>query len=85
LAWLAGGRRSNTLERGEHPFVDDLVTLSEERHRGRGAEMIRRLAEQAREESLARICLDSRATAKAFDDLDSVLARLGALFRLSFP
>jgi ribosomal protein S18 acetylase RimI-like enzyme len=46
--------------------VDDLVTLEEDRGRGRGVEMIRWLGRRARAEGLARIELDSRATAKGF-------------------
>ena len=66
LICLAGVRRSHTLARGEHLFVDDLVTLEKERGRGRGARMIAWLAERARAEGLPRIYLDSRATAKGF-------------------
>jgi GNAT superfamily N-acetyltransferase len=66
LVCLAGVRRSHTLSRGEHLFVDDLVTREEQRGKGRGAEMIRWLAEGAGQEGIARIYLDSRATAKGF-------------------
>jgi GNAT superfamily N-acetyltransferase len=66
LVCLAGVRRSHTLSRGEHLFVDDLVTLEERRGTGRGAEMLRWLAERSRAEGLERIYLDSRATAKGF-------------------
>jgi GNAT superfamily N-acetyltransferase len=66
LVCLAGVRRSHTLSRGEHLFVDDLVTLEAERGKGRGAAMLRWLGERARAEGLARIYLDSRATAKGF-------------------
>ncbi len=66
LVCLAGVRRSHTLSRGEHLFVDDLVTLEEARGKGRGAEMLRWLAGRARAESLGRIYLDSRATARGF-------------------
>ncbi len=41
LVCLAGVRRSHTLSRGEHLFVDDLVTTEEARGQGRGAEMMR--------------------------------------------
>ena len=66
LVCLAGVRRSHTLSRGEHLFVDDLVTLEKKRGRGRGARMIAWLAERARAEGLPRVYLDSRATAKGF-------------------
>ena len=66
LVCLSGVRRSHTLSRGEHLFVDDLVTLEEVRGTGFGAQMIRWLAERARAEGLGRIYLDSRATAKGF-------------------
>ncbi len=66
LVCLAGVRRSHTLARGEHLFVDDLVTLEKERGKGWGAQMIAWLAERARAEGLPRIYLDSRATAKGF-------------------
>jgi GNAT superfamily N-acetyltransferase len=66
LVCLAGIRRSHTLSRGEHLFMDDLVTLEKERGRGWGARMIAWLADRARAEGLPRIYLDSRATAKGF-------------------
>jgi GNAT superfamily N-acetyltransferase len=66
LVSLAGVRRSHTLSRGEHLFVDDLVTLEEARGEGFGRQMIRWLADRARAEGLPRIYLDSRATAKGF-------------------
>ncbi len=66
LVSLAGVRRSHTLSRGEHLFVDDLVTLEDERGKGRGAEMLRWLGGRARAEGIPRIYLDSRATAKGF-------------------
>ena len=66
LVSLAGVRRSHTLSRGEHLFVDDLVTLEEARGEGYGRQMIRWLADRARAEGLPRIYLDSRATAKGF-------------------
>jgi len=66
LVCLAGVRRSHTLARGEHLFVDDLVTLEEARGKGHGAEMLRWLAGRSRAEGIERIYLDSRATAKGF-------------------
>lgn len=76
---LAGVRRSHTLSRGEHLFVDDLVTLEGERGKGYAAEMISWLSARAREEGLERIYLDSRATAKGFYE------RVGFTFLTSIP
>ncbi len=70
---------SHTLARGEHLFVDDLVTLEEDRDRGRGAQMIRRLGQRARAEGPARIDLDSRATAKGLYE------KIGFNFLTSIP
>jgi GNAT superfamily N-acetyltransferase len=66
LVAIAGARRSHTLARGEHVFVDDLVTRESERGRGFGAAMLHWLAEEARAEGVGRMYLDSRATAKSF-------------------
>ncbi|MGE5277813.1 MAG: GNAT family N-acetyltransferase [Acidobacteriota bacterium] len=66
LVCLAGVRRSHTLAPGEHLFVDDLVTVEEDRGRGRRMEMIRWLAARARAEGVPRLNLDSRATARGF-------------------
>jgi GNAT superfamily N-acetyltransferase len=66
LVCLAGARRSHTLARGEHLFVDDLVTLEAVRGKGHGAEMLRWLQKRATAEGVERIYLDSRATAKGF-------------------
>ena len=66
LVALAGARRSHTLSRGEHLFVDDLVTLEGERGRGLGAKMLHWLADRAEAEGIPRMYLDSRATAKGF-------------------
>ena len=63
---LAGVRRSHTLSRGEHLFVDDLVTAEDARGRGHGAEMMRVLAALAAAERIPRIYLDARLTAKGF-------------------
>ena len=79
LVCLAGVRRSHTLARGEHLFVDDLVTRAEDRGRGRGAEMVRWLGERARAEGLGRIYLDSRATARGFYE------KMGFTFLTSIP
>lgn len=79
LVVLAGVRRTHTLSRGEHLFVDDLVTTGEFRGRGHGAAMLRWLAARAAREGVARIHLDSRATARGF------YAQLGFRFTTSIP
>ena len=66
LVALAGARRSHTLSRGEHLFVDDLVTIEGERGRGLGATMLHWLADRAAAEGIPRMYLDSRPTAKGF-------------------
>ncbi len=79
LVALAGIRRTHTLARGEHLFVDDLVTAEGDRGKGFGREMMRSLARRAVAEGLSRICLDSRFTAKGFYE------RLGFQFHTSIP
>ena len=76
---LAGVRRSHTLARGEHLFVDDLVTVEGARDRGYGRVMMRWLADRAAEEGLSRIYLDSRATARG------VYERFGFNFLTGIP
>ena len=66
LVALAGIRRSHTLSRGEHLFVDDLVTTEARRGDGFGTAVLRWLAARAAEQGLSRIYLDSRATARGF-------------------
>ena len=66
LVALAGIRRSHTLSRGEHLFVDDLVTTEARRGDGFGTAVLRWLAARAVEQGLSRMYLDSRATAKGF-------------------
>lgn len=66
LVALAGFRRSHTLSRGEHLFVDDLVTTEARRGDGFGTALLRWLAARAAEQGLSRIYLDSRATARGF-------------------
>lgn len=66
LVSLAGVRRSHTLSRGEHLFVDDLVTAEAARGRGHGAEMMRGLAAVAAAQGIPRVYLDARLTAKGF-------------------
>lgn len=79
LVVLAGVRRTHTLSRGEHVFVDDLVTVEAERGHGYGTAMLRWLAERAARQGLARIYLDSRATARGFYE------QLGFSFMTSIP
>src|SRR5687768_7534391 len=60
LVALAGVRRTHTLSRGEHLFVDDLVTDPRVRGAGHGSAMMRWLAARAAAEGVLRIDLDSR-------------------------
>src|SRR3954447_11023715 len=66
LVALAGVRRAHTLSRGEHVFVDDLVTDERMRGKGYGAALLRWVASRAAAEGIARMYLDSRLTAKGF-------------------
>jgi GNAT superfamily N-acetyltransferase len=66
LVSLAGVRRSHTLSRGEHLFVDDLVTAKAYQRNGFGRELLREIARVAFLQGIPRIYLDSRATAKGF-------------------
>lgn len=79
LVSLAGVRRSHTLARGEHLFVDDLVTEDGLRGKGHGRELLLGVARRAASEELSRIYLDSRITAKGFYE------RLGFHFHTSIP
>ncbi len=79
LVSLAGVRRTHTLSRGEHLFVDDLVTDEGVRSAGHGAALVRWLAERAASEGIPRIYLDSRLTARGFYE------RLGFTFHTSVP
>jgi GNAT superfamily N-acetyltransferase len=79
LVALAGIRRSHTLSRGEHLFVDDLVTDEALRGRGYGRALMAWLADRARSEGLPRIYLDSRITARQFYE------RIGFVFHTSIP
>jgi GNAT superfamily N-acetyltransferase len=76
---LAGVRRTHTLARGEHLFVDDLVTAADLRGGGRGRALLGWLARKAASEGLSRIHLDSRSTAKGFYE------KLGFTFSTSLP
>ena len=66
LVSLAGVRRSHTLSRGEHLFVDDLVTAKAYQRNGFGRELLREIARVAFLQGIPRIYLDSRITAKGF-------------------
>jgi GNAT superfamily N-acetyltransferase len=79
LVGLAGIRRSHTLARGDHLFVDDLVTLPEERGTGVGKGLLAHVEALARSQGVPRVYLDSRDTAKSF------YAQLGFTFLTSVP
>lgn len=79
LVTLAGIRRSHTLSRGEHLFVDDLVTDARDRGKGYGRETIAWLKARARAEGVPRLYLDSRSTARGFYE------RVGFTFHTSIP
>jgi len=66
LVSLAGYRIARTLARGEHLFVDDLVTAKAAQRHGYGKAMLVRLARIAAEHGLSRLWLDSRDTALTF-------------------
>ena len=66
LVALAGGRPAHTLSRGPHLFLDDLVTLTDERGRGHGRALLGWLDRWAMDRGLPRIYLDSRDTALGF-------------------
>lgn len=78
-AVVAGFRVSETLSRGPHLFVDDLVTAELVRGRGAGREMVAWLRSYAVAQGLPRVCLDSRATARGFYE------RVGFAFSTSIP
>jgi GNAT superfamily N-acetyltransferase len=79
LVALAGVRRAHTLSRGEHLFIDDLVTDSSLHAQGYGSALVRWLAARAAAEGIERIHLDSRNTARGFYE------RLGFVFQTSMP
>ena len=66
LVALAGSRRAHTLSRGEHVFVDDLVTDPSQRGDGHGTAMLAWIAARAKAAGVPRVYLDSRLTAKGF-------------------
>ena len=79
LVTLAGIRRSHTLSRGAHLFVDDLVTDERVRGKGYGTQTIAWLKARARGDGVPRIYLDSRITARGFYE------RVGFTFQTSIP
>jgi GNAT superfamily N-acetyltransferase len=76
---LAGVRRSHTLSRGDHLFVDDLVSAPSVRGSGHGRAMMQWLARLAASDGIPRIYLDARITAKGFYE------KLGFSFHTSIP
>jgi ribosomal protein S18 acetylase RimI-like enzyme len=76
---LAGIRRSHTLSRGDHLFVDDLVTDESARAAGHGRTMMQFVAREAAAQGISRIYLDARITAKGFYE------KLGFTFHTSVP
>jgi GNAT superfamily N-acetyltransferase len=79
LVALAGLRRSHTLARGEHVFVDDLVTDPGVQGRGYATALMCWLARRAAAEGIGRNYLDARDTAQSF------YARLAFRFLTSVP
>ena len=79
LVALAGVRRTHTLSRGEHLFVDDLVTDASVQGCGYGSALVRWLAVRAAAEGIPRLHLDSRITARGFYE------RLAFTFHTSIP
>jgi ribosomal protein S18 acetylase RimI-like enzyme len=79
LVVLAGVRRSHTLSRGDHLFVDDLVSDEAVRGAGHGREIMRWLARRAAADGIPHIYLDARITAKGFYE------KLGFTFHTSIP
>jgi GNAT superfamily N-acetyltransferase len=79
LVALAGVRRNHMLSRGEHLFVDDLVTDADVRGVGHASRLLRWLAARATAEGIPRLYLDSRDSARGF------YVRLGFKFMTSIP
>lgn len=79
LVALAGVRRTHTLARGEHLFVDNLVTDEGARGRGHGGALLRWVASRAAAEGIDRLYLDSRITARGFYE------QAGFTFHSSIP
>jgi GNAT superfamily N-acetyltransferase len=63
---LAGFRHTHTLSRGEHLFVDDLITSRSAQGRGYATALLRWIARRANELKLAHLYLDSRNTARTY-------------------
>lgn len=76
---LAGIRRGHTLSRGDHLFVDDLVSDPAVRGAGHGRAMMHWIAREAASAGVPRIYLDARITAKGFYE------KLGFTFHTSIP
>jgi GNAT superfamily N-acetyltransferase len=66
LIALAGSRPGHTLSRGEHVFVDDLVTDPDRRGEGHGTAMLAWIAARAKAAGVPRLYLDSRFSARGF-------------------
>ena len=66
LVALAGSRPGHTLSRGEHVFVDDLVTDPGRRGEGHGRALLSWIAARAKANGVPRVYLDSRLTARGF-------------------
>lgn len=79
LVALAGIRPGHILSRGEHVFVDDLVTAESRRAEGHGRAMLTWVAARAKAAGVPRVYLDSRVTAKGFYE------GLGFTFLTSVP
>ncbi len=79
LVALAGIRPAHIMSRGEHVFVDDLVTAEARRAEGHGRAMLAWIAARAKAAGVPRVYLDSRVTAKGFYE------GLGFTFLTSVP
>jgi GNAT superfamily N-acetyltransferase len=66
LVALAGSRPGHTLSRGEHVFVDDLVTDPDRRGERYGTALLAWIAARAKAAGVPRVYLDSRLTAKGY-------------------
>jgi GNAT superfamily N-acetyltransferase len=66
LVTVAGVRDAQTLSRGPHLFVDDLVTIDTERGKGHATALLQWLASEAKSRGVRRIFLDSRESALGF-------------------
>lgn len=79
LVVLGGVREQSTTARGQHLFVDDLVTHSAVRGSGFGQAMLMYLAQYAHQKGIAMIYLDSRDSAVGF------YRQMGFTFLTSVP